>query len=186
MEKIEKIEASKEGKLPVTKLDAAIRQLETAIKLWFYDADPVSIATLTYAGYQIISDLCVLRHGKPLAMNHCDGIREEYRAVMRKILRDTPNFFKHADKDPHETHYFHPDLTILHALEACDEYSKWGLEKRPIFELFTTWMILTKPEVMKPEIQRRVADSDIDFDFFIQKGKRGYFDAVLVHFSKIC
>ena len=36
-------------KLHVTKLDAARRQLETAITLWFHDGDPVSIHTLAAA-----------------------------------------------------------------------------------------------------------------------------------------
>jgi hypothetical protein len=45
------------NKLPVTKLDAARRQLETAITLWFHEADPVSIHALTGAAHNLLCDL---------------------------------------------------------------------------------------------------------------------------------
>jgi len=38
----------------ISKLDAARRQLATAITLWFEDRDPVSIHTLVFAAYEII------------------------------------------------------------------------------------------------------------------------------------
>jgi hypothetical protein len=44
-------------KIVVTKLDAARRQLKTAIKLWFEDGDPVAIHTLIVAAYEIIDIL---------------------------------------------------------------------------------------------------------------------------------
>lgn len=41
----------------VSKLDAAKRQLGTAIRLYFSDGDPVSIHTLTAAAYNILRDV---------------------------------------------------------------------------------------------------------------------------------
>jgi argininosuccinate synthase len=41
----------------VTKIEAARRQLNTAIELWFNDGDPVSIHTLASSAHQIIHDL---------------------------------------------------------------------------------------------------------------------------------
>jgi hypothetical protein len=40
-------------KIVVTKLDAARRQLRTAIHLWFNDGDPVSIHALAFAAYEL-------------------------------------------------------------------------------------------------------------------------------------
>jgi hypothetical protein len=40
-------------KLKISKLDAAKRQLEVAIRLYFYFGDPVAIHTLTAAAYNI-------------------------------------------------------------------------------------------------------------------------------------
>ena len=42
-------------KLPITKLDAVRRQLETTITLWFHDVDPVSVHTLVMAAHVIES-----------------------------------------------------------------------------------------------------------------------------------
>ena len=40
--------------MKIRKIDAARSQLDTAIELWFQDADPVSIHTLVYAAHEII------------------------------------------------------------------------------------------------------------------------------------
>jgi transcriptional regulator with XRE-family HTH domain len=45
------------AKLKVSKLDAARRQLECAIELWFLEKDEVSVHTLAGAAYQIIHDI---------------------------------------------------------------------------------------------------------------------------------
>ena len=44
-------------KISISKLDAACRQLDCAIELWFADGDPVSIHTLACASHQIIHDI---------------------------------------------------------------------------------------------------------------------------------
>ena len=44
-------------KIRVSKLDAARRQLDCAIELWFAGKDEVSIHTLAAAAHQIISDI---------------------------------------------------------------------------------------------------------------------------------
>jgi hypothetical protein len=46
--------ATKTTTLTIGKLDAARRQLSTAITLWFGSDDPVSIHTLAHAAYEII------------------------------------------------------------------------------------------------------------------------------------
>ena len=41
----------------IAKLDAAKRQLQTAIALFFDDGDPISIHTLACAAYDVIDDV---------------------------------------------------------------------------------------------------------------------------------
>jgi hypothetical protein len=41
----------------ISKFDAAKRQLETAIRLWFHSGDPVSVHTLAAASHQLLHDL---------------------------------------------------------------------------------------------------------------------------------
>ena len=80
----------------ISKLDAARRQLESAIFLYFNEADPVSIHTLTAAAYNILKDLSAKRIGsamfvKGLILNF---IKEEYRDEMHKKIYEAENFFK--------------------------------------------------------------------------------------------
>ena len=52
----------------VTKLNAAERQLETAILLYFSDKDPVSIHTLCCAAYEVVHALNK-RQNSPIGPN---------------------------------------------------------------------------------------------------------------------
>ena len=87
-------------KLTVGKLDAARRQLDTAIRLYFAYGDPVSIHALAGAAYQLLDDLIAKRGGP-------DGIKDllltmakpESVDVVRQKLNEAQNFFKHADRD---------------------------------------------------------------------------------------
>jgi hypothetical protein len=71
--------------LKVSKTDAAKRQLETAIRLWFFSADPVSIHTLAAAAHQILHDLGKKR-GVPTALRDIPGIRPEYEKMVRETV----------------------------------------------------------------------------------------------------
>jgi hypothetical protein len=51
-------------KIKISKLDAARRQLDTAIRLYFMEGDPVSVHTLAAAAFEILKDL--VRSGQGL------------------------------------------------------------------------------------------------------------------------
>jgi hypothetical protein len=82
----------------ITKLDAAIRQLTTAIRLFFEDQDPISVYTLAHASMEILSKLCERagkdRYLQQVAEKH--GLTEK---EARQIVSYGKNFFKHADRD---------------------------------------------------------------------------------------
>lgn len=84
----------------VTKLDAARRQLETAIWLLFENADSVSIHTLAHAAFGILKN--VAEHRKISGV--LEAAEELYVSTTKKDFwngfNKTANFFKHADKDP--------------------------------------------------------------------------------------
>ena len=64
-------------KITVTKLDAARRQLRTAIRLWFNDGDLVAIHTLAFAAYEIIHVVSKKRN----------RIKNEYRSAWNKKIK---------------------------------------------------------------------------------------------------
>ena len=70
------------GHLIITKLEAARRQLESAIFLYFEEKDPVSIHTLTAAAYNILRDISAKRNLSPMMVK---GFF--YNALSRNIKR---------------------------------------------------------------------------------------------------
>src|SRR6476620_10029318 len=84
--------------ITVSKLDAALRQFDCAIRLWFSDGDLVSIHALVGAAYQIIHDINLKAGGKDILVDN-DCIKAEFRTEVRNLVRKDFNFFKHADKD---------------------------------------------------------------------------------------
>src|SRR5205814_1397104 len=69
-------------KIPITKLEAARRQIETAITLWFSESDPVSIHTLVSAAHRLVYDINSKSLGLPMlgdTTNIRPGREKEYR-----------------------------------------------------------------------------------------------------------
>ena len=77
----------------ICKRDAADRQLDVAIKLWFNGEDPIAIHTLACSAYQIVHDLCPEEE----LLYRSLVFKEEYRKKAISHLKSSYNFFKHAD-----------------------------------------------------------------------------------------
>src|SRR6266540_690470 len=106
-------------KITIAKLDAARRQLETAITLWFNDGDPVSIHTLACAAYEIIHVVSKTKNRWQDLLFDSLVIKDEYRNEWTKRLKEPANFFKHARNDPDGSLDFDPAVSegfILFAL----------------------------------------------------------------------
>ena len=104
----------------ITKLDAAERQLNTAIRLFFENRDHLSSYALTAASCEITDDLIekqngevfkreLARLGDPTKVRlsfrdeFCNLIKPEHYKEALKLLRQWQNFLKHADSDPDPT-----------------------------------------------------------------------------------
>ncbi|MGI8569030.1 MAG: hypothetical protein ACR2KT_08130 [Methylocella sp.] len=80
-------------KLPVRigKLDAARRQLRTAITLWFNDGDPVSVHTLAYAAYEVIHAISEKRDPTRRDLLFDSRlIKDEFRGEWNATVENTP------------------------------------------------------------------------------------------------
>ena len=99
-------------KIRVPKLDAAKRQLHTAIQLWFEDGDPVSIHTLVSAAHEIIHTLFKRKGLKGLLFDNPD-IPAQVRSEFAQAIKSAANAFKHARDDPTGTTEFAPVLNEL-------------------------------------------------------------------------
>jgi hypothetical protein len=149
---------NKKGRIHITKLGAALRQLETATILWFNDADPISCHTLINAGYQILYDLNKHQNGPPLLpdLPVSDIIRPESRKEVRRGMREWANFMKHADSDPNATAFFNPASNEFLLYYAIETYSTLVTDIRPILQCFRAWFAICHPAVFPQEFNERI------------------------------
>ena len=85
--------------IKVNKIEAARRQIDTAIRLLFDNEDPVAIHTLTMAGFRILRDLADKQNSniKKAAQSFIrPGMEGKFWGSMQSLA----NFLKHANKDP--------------------------------------------------------------------------------------
>jgi hypothetical protein len=133
--------------LKVSKLDAARRQLETAILLYFNEADPVSVHTLAAASHEILKDLG-LRTKSPMFLERTfEILPQALRDRIRQEVRRPQNFFKHADLDAEESIDFVPGMTEWTLLDAMAKYIELNGERTPMLRLYETWFATRYPEL---------------------------------------
>jgi hypothetical protein len=126
--------------MTVSKLDAARRQLETAIRLYFAEGDPVSIHTLTAAAHQVLADVNRARGGIPMLKEQVPTwVRPDASEDARRRLNAAANFFKHADRDQGEVIEFDPGLTELLLYDAVVKYREMAGEMVPVLAVYDAW-----------------------------------------------
>ncbi len=165
--------------LTISKLDAAKRQLETFMRLYFNGGDPVAMHTLTAAASGVIQDLNERRGGPPtLTKQMFENVKPGKRPMLAKKLKEAQNYFKHADRDHEATLEFNPDSTELMALDACQTYKEMSGEWPPLFAVFYGWMMMTHQEIftLPPEVHRIFAGAA---DQIVSHGRAAYFDQML-------
>lgn len=172
--------------LVISKLDAARRQLETAIRLYFHNGDPVSIHTLTAAAYNVIRDITGKRGAPPMLLKDkiFEVVKPEYQTEFRNLINKAENFFKHGDKDHEATLVFNPLLTEILLLDACSQYLQITGEDLPLFVVYRTWHMAQHVEHFQLPTdtaeQMRVGKL-----FMLKQGRLGYFNASLPNLMKI-
>ena len=83
----------------IKKIDAAQRQIDFAITLWFKGADTIATHTLACSAHQIIHEINQSKKDTYLLFNSI-YIKNERRRYFMSILKHSYNFFKHANRDP--------------------------------------------------------------------------------------
>jgi len=133
----------------ISKLDAAKRQLEIAIRLFLSYSDIVVIHTLTAAAYNVLRDLGKKQGIETIIKDYgLKRIREEYRKEFLNEVNKAENFFKHADRDGDKILKFPVGATEYLLWDACVTYEKITGEKLPLIAVFNAWFIGNHPNVI--------------------------------------
>jgi hypothetical protein len=165
--------------ITITKLDAAKRQLETVIRLYFHDGDPVSIHTLVCAAYNIIRDINKRRNGRPMFAKDefIEFVKPEHQKEVRKKINAAENFFKHGQLGV-GTLDFNPEASEWPIFEAVSYYYKLTGEDPPLFNLFRGWYVSHHESMFKlPAEQKELMVKGAEAAKSV--GKIRYFEMIL-------
>ena len=133
----------------VSKLDAARRQLDMAIKLYMTEKDDVSIHTLAYASHSILSDVSAKKGIDGYLFGHLKGVvKPEGEKELFAKLNEAANFFKHADKDTDGILEFNTETTAFWLWDACMLYRSLTGEHTDDMKCYWTWFGMQYPEAI--------------------------------------
>lgn len=131
----------------IDKLDAACRQLNTAISLWFSSGDSISIHTLACSAHQIVHDINQKKGGRDLIYDTLI-VKERYLPKAREFFKRAYNFFKHADKDADTTIEFNASLTEFFIAMTSLGLEILGRQPDIIRDAFTLYYGLKNPDLL--------------------------------------
>ncbi|HBF39581.1 MAG TPA: hypothetical protein DDW50_19965 [Firmicutes bacterium] len=133
--------------ITVNKIQAAQRQIDSAIRMLYINEDPVSIHTLISAGFRILRDLMEKQKMEPDVMKY---IRPEKKQAFWDGINRTSNFLKHADGAPESVldniQEEANDFTLLFAILS---YQKLGYKNTIEMTAFISWFPLVYPELIE-------------------------------------
>ena len=146
----------------ISKLEAAGRQLDTAIKLFFDNDDSLSIHTLAHASFKILFDIYPAHSNDDFASK----LDEMVRQIGWKRFNQTANFLKHADRDPSEMLRYH-DAESAETLIglATILYRRIAGDFTPLMRGFDCWTEALHPEALgipaDPDSEREASEKAI-------------------------
>ena len=151
----------------ITKTDAAERQLNTAIRLFFENRDHLSSYALAVASREVTDDVIQSRYselyqrelarvGDPLKvrLSHRKEfeilIKPEFYKKCLKLEHKWQNFLKHADKDPDaEIEPFTTKLLVLVIISATKNYFLLTQDLTIEMKIFFVWFAVAEPQLVK-------------------------------------
>jgi hypothetical protein len=145
--------------LKICKLEAARRQLEAAIILWFNGGDPVAIHTLAFAAYEIVHTISKKRDPqRRKLLFDSSAIVDQHRSEFNIWIKSHANFFKHGNRDGEAVIYFQPALSELFILYAIFGLELCGQSRSTAQSAFVWWISIHKPHWLTQRTRNIVAD----------------------------
>lgn len=163
----------------ITKTDAAERQLNTAIRLFFENRDHLSSYALAVASREVTDAVIQSRYselyqrelarvGDPLE------VRLSYRQEMKIRIKDEfykdflaldrkwQNFLKHADRDPDaEIEPVKTELLAMAIIWAIKNYTLITQHWTAEMSTFFAWFVIAEPQLIKSEPEDVMANKVI-------------------------
>lgn len=132
----------------ISKLDAAKRQLDMAIRLFLNQEDPISIHTLSAASHTILRDLSKQQQKESTLKDTMVKMgKPERQKDLEKMFNKAENFFKHANRDADTLLKFYPEETEWFIWDVCGMYLNLTNDNTPLIKVFNVWFNSKHPDI---------------------------------------
>ncbi|MBX9591782.1 MAG: hypothetical protein K2X43_21020 [Hyphomonadaceae bacterium] len=132
--------------MQITKFEAARRQLVTSIRLFFEEADSISVYTLAHAAWEVLDALCQ-HQDKIRFREQMAGANRLTEDEIKRIANHGKNFFKHADRKPEDVlENFDDDLNDHVLIAATMDFGTLASTKPMEVQLYPIWYFAAHPE----------------------------------------
>ena len=155
----------------VSKIEAALRQLDTAIELYLHECDLLSVHSLAWAAFSILVSYGEATNAGGVWAKH---IRDNPCDATRKLA----NFLKHADRDPlAQLGELTDEYTHMLLLEGCKlHYELTNTRSRPT-DVFYAYDIFLDGDAQDRELERKDRSGEDPTAEEIQQEKRLHFES---------
>jgi len=190
----------------ITKTDAAERQLNTAIRLFFENRDHLSSYTLAAASCEVTDDVThnqrskiyqreLARVGDPLkvTLSHREEIKlrvkPEFHKDFFKLVHKWRNFLKHADTDPNEEieplKTRHLAVVIIFAIKNYVLLTQhWTTEMRTFF----AWLAVAEPQLVNSESEDEMNNkviAELRSSISVDPYDRNTLEAIYIYMTEV-
>ena len=150
--------------IQLTKLEAARRQINTAIRMYFLDMDAVSTHAVLAGGLQIVSDLAAKKGQQVGFEKFLAPIIEERRKEFLLIIREPQNFLKHADREGDDTiiYEYRTGVLEIYLYLAAQSYQTFTGKATPEIKSIITWISFRNPEILIEDEYKKNVDSYLE------------------------
>jgi hypothetical protein len=158
--------------IKVNKIEAARRQIDSAIRLLFDNEDPIAIHTLTMAGFRILRDLADKQNNNVNKIIQ-SFIRPGMEGKFWGSMQSFANFLKHANKDPDDIidniqEEFNDAMLFLASLY----YQDLGYQLTPEMLALSGWFSAIHPDCIRNDAPGNFKTKlDTVKDLFIGKSR---------------
>lgn len=132
------------AKLRITKLEAACRQIDTAIEMFFFDRDPVAIHTMVAASHETVHALAK-RKGVSDLLFGANSVKHEFHKRWNDLVGSDGIFLRHADREPDGEVEFNPEFTEMLLMFALRGLRDMGHKFNGLQAAYWTWFCLHHP-----------------------------------------
>lgn len=147
----------------VTKLDAAHREINAAIRMYFNQEDPIAVHAVVAGGMQIITDLGAKKGMKLGIEAGLKYIRPEKQKAFRNMMREPQNHIKHADNEGDEDKIleYRPDAIEFYLYFASSGFQEYTGNDTPESRVFMWWFVACNPDLLLEKSYREQIDAMI-------------------------